>query len=267
MTRTIATAALLACTLFVLPQPGPAGAEALGEEQWVELELRGWAPTLSGSVRSSETAVLGNDVDYARTLGVDTRQNFFWPRAAFHFAESHRLTASLLHMNYAGDSTVTQAFTFAGTTFPVSEAVHSEIQFTQLTGGYQFDLVKFPRFSVNLNLQAHLLDLDAEVRGNTLGTVKEDITVPVPTIGGGVRIWPFEWMKLSGDFNIFKAGVSGFRGELIDSEASLTISPWKWVGLGVGYRYFRGIARDTDSNDQIDWLQQGPFVAIVVRPF
>lgn len=255
---------LLVGQLPALPQ---AGAEPRGEDQWLELELRGWAPTLSGSARSTANGGTATDVDYDETLGMDTRENFYWPRATFHFAENHRLVASWLHVQYGGDTTVSRQFSFGGTTFTAGEGIHSELELTELTGGYQYDLLKFSRLSANLNLQVHVLDLEAKVRGNTLGSVREQITAPIPTIGGGLRLWPWEWLKVSGDFNIFKASASGFEGELIDSEAMLVISPWNWIGLGAGYRYWRGLARDTDSNDRIDWLQQGPFFTIVLRPF
>ncbi|MEK6617359.1 MAG: hypothetical protein AABY90_01555, partial [Nitrospirota bacterium] len=79
------------------------------------------------------------------------------------------------------------------------------------------------------------------------------------------QAWPVDWLKMSADFNIFKLGVSGFKGELIDSQTALTISPWEWLGLSVGYRYYRIIARDTASSDRADWLQKGPYAGIMVR--
>ncbi|MGH7255357.1 MAG: hypothetical protein ACREI3_06225, partial [Nitrospirales bacterium] len=130
---------------------------------------------------------------------------------------------------------------------------------------YQYDVLKFSHVAANLNLQVHYLDIEAEIRGATLGTEKERFQVPIPTIGAGVQIWPLEWVKLHGELNIFKLGVSGFRGELIDGQGAVVVSPWEWVGVSVGYRYFRIIARDTDSGDRADWLQKGPYVSVMVR--
>ncbi len=236
-----------------------------GENAWIELELRGWGPTLKGSVQSSSTGLPGSTLDFASTLGVNTRQNFYLPKLSLHFAENHRIWASYLNMQYAGDKTITQQFNFGGQTFTVGESTHTELKFKEIAGGYQYDFLKFSRFAANLNLQVHYLDIEAQVRGNTVGTVKETIQVPIPTIGGGLQIWPHDWVKISAEFNIFKLGVSGFKGELIDSQGALTISPWDWVGLSVGYRYFRVIARDTDKGDRADWLQKGPYIGIMAR--
>jgi hypothetical protein len=196
---------------------------------------------------------------------VNTQQNFWWPKATLHFADRHRLFVSYLDMRYAGDKTITQSFTFGGTTYTANEPVHSQIQFRETVFGYQYDFLKFSRVALNFNLQVHYLDIETEVRGATLGTEKESFQVPIPTIGGGVQIWPTDWLKLSGDFNVFKLGIPGAKGELIDSQAAVTISPMEWIGLSAGYRYFKILARDTDSNDRADWLQKGPYVSLMLR--
>ncbi len=242
-----------------------AQASPRGEDMWIELELRGWAPTLSASVQSSETSTIGDEIDLESTLGVNTRQNFLWPKATLHFADRHRLSVSYLKMQYEGDKTVTQQFTFGGTTFTVGEAIHSELDFKELVAEYRYDFLKFSRLAASANLQARYLDIDAEVRGATLGTKKEDFQVPLPTIGVGIRVWPVEWLKVNGDFNIFKLGISAYEAEVIDSQAALTFSPWDWVGLSVGYRYYRVLLQDTDSGDRADWFQKGPYLAVTAR--
>jgi len=168
-------------------------------------------------------------------------------------------------MQYAGDKTVTQEFTFGGTTFPISEATHSEIDFKELEAEYRYDFLKFSWLAASANLQVRYLDIDAEVRGVSQGTRKEDFQVPVPTIGVGIRVWPVEWLKVNGDFNIFKLGISAYEAELINSQAAVTFSPWDWVGLSVGYRYYRVLLQDTDSADRADWFQKGPYLAVTAR--
>lgn len=236
-----------------------------GENAWVEIELRGWAPTLRGTVQSSATSLIGTNLSLGDTLGVNTTRQFVWPRATLHFARNHRIWASYLDMQYAGDTTLGQTITFGGFTFNVNQAVHTELDFKEVAGGYQYDWLKFSKFASNLNLQLHYLDMAAKLRSAATGTVSESIKAPVPTIGGGVQLWPVDWLKLHGEFNLFKLGVSGFKGELIDSQAALTVSPWEWLGASIGYRYYRIIARDTKSDDRADWLQHGPYVSVMVR--
>lgn len=236
-----------------------------GEDSWVELEVRGWAPSLRGTVQSSSTSVIGSNLSLGDTLGIDTSRQFVWPKATLHFAKNHRIWASYLDMQFAGDKTITQTINFGGRQFTAAESVHSELNFKEIAAGYQYDWLKFSKFASHLNLQVHYLDIAARLRSNVVGTVSESVKAPIPTIGGGVQIWPVNWLKLHGDFNVFKLGVSGFKGEMIDSQAALTVSPKEWIGASIGYRYYRIIARDTDSGDRADWLQHGPFVSVMVR--
>ncbi len=244
-----------------------AQASPRGEGMSIELEIRAWMPTLSASIQSSETSTIGDEVDLESTLGVDTRQNFLWPKVTLHFADRHRLSVSYLNMRYSGDKIVTQEFTFGGITFNVDEAIHSEVNFDELAAEYQYDFLKFSWLAASANLQARYLDIEGEVRGATQGTSKEDFQVPVPTIGVGIRVWPVEWLKVSGDFNVFKLGISAYEAEVIDSEAALTFSPWAWdwFGLSVGYVYYRVLLQDTDSGDRADWFQKGPYAAATAR--
>ena len=157
-------------------------------------------------------------MNFDSTLGVNTQQSFVWPKATLHFADRHWLLVSYLNMQYGGDKTITQTINFGGKIFIASTAVHSELDFKEIVFGYQYDFLKFSRLAANLNLQVHYLDIEAQLPSVVIGTANEDFQVPVPTIGGGIQAWPVDWLKMSADFNIFKLGVSGFKGELIDSQ-------------------------------------------------
>ena len=74
-----------------------------GENAWVELELRGWAPSLNGTIQSSTTSSIGTNLNLGDNLGVDTTRQFYWPKATLHFAKNHRIWASYLDMQFAGD--------------------------------------------------------------------------------------------------------------------------------------------------------------------
>ncbi len=267
LSRIVLLVALWSLTGLTAAHAEEKGKEAVptGEDSWVELEVRGWAPTLRGTVQSSSTSMIGTDLSLGDTLGMDTSRQFVWPKATLHFAKNHRIWASYLDMQYSGDKTLTQTVTFGGQQFMATQSVHSELNFKEMVGGYQYDWLKFSKFASNLNLQVHYLDIDAKLRSNAVGMVTESVKAPIPTIGAGVQVWPVDWLKLHGDFNIFKLGVAGFKGEMIDSQAALTVSPWEWLGTSVGYRYYRVIARDTESGDRADWLQHGPYVSIIAR--
>lgn len=255
----------VACLLACLPPP--ASAQLKGEDKWVELELRGWAPTFSGSIQSAANGNVGADLDFASQLGIDTQQNFLLPKLIPRLPDRHRLTAHYMAIQYAGDSVLEQEVNFGGTTFRIGEQIRAEFDLKQGGLTYEYDVLKYERFAAFLSLRLDVLSIEAEVRGDLIGTRRESATVPVPTGGGGLRIWPFDWLKIGGRVSGIKGGVAGYEGELVDAEAFAAVSPWHWLGLGVGYRYYRGIGRDEETGDQLDWLQKGPFVSLILRPF
>lgn len=247
--------------------PGVAVAQPNGEDKWVELELRGWAPTFKGTMTSSANGNAGTDLNFESQLGIDTQQSFYWPRLLPKFADRHRLAVSYLRMQYAGDSVLNQTISFGGSTFTIGEPIRAEFEITQAGLAYEYDFLKYDRFATFVGLRMDVLRIEAEVRGDTMGTRREGATVPVPTPGAGVRVWPFDWLKIGGKIHGIKGGVAGYEGELIDAEAFATVSPWNWLGLGVGYRYYKGDGRDENGGDRLNWLQKGPFVSLIIRPF
>ena|SRR5437667_7329110 len=236
-----------------------------GHEAWIELELQGLPPTVNWFVHSSQGDSIGTNANVTDVLGLDTQQRFFWPKAILHFADRHHLSISNLDLQNAGANTLKTPITFGGTSFILPDTIHSQLEFKEIIAGYQYDFLKFSGFSANLNLQVHYLDIHGEVQSEMLGTAKVDFQAPVPTIGGGIQLWQTDWLKVNTGFNIFKMDVSGFKGEMIDTQGAVTISPWDWLGISAGYRYFRIIVLDPSSEDRTDWLQKGPYLAIVGR--
>jgi hypothetical protein len=235
-----------------------------GENSRFEFELRGWSPTLSGRLQASDKGNPGNRLRLDEDLGVNTQQSFFWPKATLRLAQRHRLSVSYLGMRYSGDKTLTQDFNFAGGVYTAGMRTHTQIDFKEIVAGYQYDYLIGKALMTYVNLQVHYLDFKGEVSTDT-STVKRDFQAPVPTIGTGLRVYPFPWLKLSGEFNVFKMGIAGKKGELLDGQAAMTISPWERFGISLGYRYFRVIAVDTEVDNRVDWLQEGPYASVLVR--
>ena len=210
---------------------------------------------------------MGADLDFESQLGIDTQQNFLLPKLIPKLGDRHRLSMHYMAIQYAGDSTLDEQVNFGGTTFTIGEAIRAEFDIKQGGLTYEYDVVKYDHFGAFLSARLDVLRIEAEVRGNTIGTRREGATVPVPTAGGGFQWWPFDWLKIGARASGIKGGVAGYEGELVDAEGFVVISPWDWLGLGAGYRYYRGNGRDEDTGDQLDWLQKGPFISLIIRPF
>lgn len=265
---------------------------ALQKSWWVEPQANWWFPSLHAKFLSSTASAPGTALNPNSDLGMSTTRNFVWPSLTIQPAERHRLILSYLPMHYGGDKTLTQNIAFAGQTFAAGSSLHSDMSFTDASATYAYDVLRGSAGTLFLDVQVHYLDISTRLQGTTGGSkvdIEKRLQAPIPTIGGGVRTAAVYGLSLDGDFNIFKLGIPGFKGELIDSQIGVKLDPLAWaksnpgvlcnpfspsmcftpeadrVALTGGFRYFRVLERDTRGLTQLDWLQKGPYVGLSIR--
>lgn len=260
---------------------------------WVEPQVNWWFPSLHAKFLSSSANAPGTSLSPNSDLGMNTTRNFLWPSLTVQPADRHRLTLSYLPMHYGGDKTLTQNIAFAGRTFASGSSLHSDLSFTDISATYAYDVARGAAGNFYLDVQVHYLDVSNRLQGTIGGgkvEVERRLQAPIPTIGGGIRTASvYGLFSLDGDFNIFKLGIPGFKGELIDSQVGIKLDPLAWakqnpgricnpfapsmcfspeadrVALTGGFRYFRVLERDTRGMTQLDWLQKGPYVGLSIR--
>lgn len=260
---------------------------------WVEPKARWWFPALHAKILTSAGGSPGTSLQPDSDLGIKTSRNFIWPMLTAQLAERHRVVLSYLPMQYGGNRTLTQNVSFAGYQFLSGAALQSTLNLTDASVTYQYDVLRAAPGTAYLSIQARYLEMKTRLQG-TAGSTRVDLekqlSVPIPTIGGGLRTNSWYGLSLNGDFNIFKMGISGYKGELIDSQVGLTFNPlalWKTpprelcstfaptlclpfspdnVAISTGYRYFHALARDRGANPtQMDWLLKGPYLDISIK--
>jgi len=261
---------------------------------WVEPQARWWLPTLHAKTFSSAGGASGSSLNLDSDLGVKTSRNFIWPILTAQLAERHRVVFSYLPMQFGGNRNLTQTTNIAGFQFQAGASINSVINVTDASITYQYEFLRAAPGSAHVNLQGRYLEMNSRYQvtsGGSTVDINKPIVFPLPTIGGGLRTNPWHGLSLSGDFNVFKLGISGFKGQLIDSQIGLTFNPlalWKSpprelcstlaptlclpfspdeLAISTGYRYFRATATTTANMGQtsMDWIQQGPYFDISIR--
>ncbi len=229
----------------------------------IELQARGWNPTLNGVIQFG--GVTASNLNFSNDLGVDTQKWFFWPKISLTAAERHHFSVNYLDMNLTGDKRLTQAITFGTSTFNINAPVRTEIEFKEVLVGYQYDFLTGSWVTAKVNLQVHYVKFNSQLQSPGVGSPQGTFEMAIPTIGPGLKISPYRWVQLEGHFNLFKAGIPGKRGQLLEGQAALTVSPWTWLNLSIGYRYFKLIGQDTDVGNRLDWLQKGIYIGLASR--
>jgi hypothetical protein len=103
--------------------------------------------------------------------------------------------------------------------------------------------------------------VDVELKAPALAiSEKEDKTIAIPMIGLIGRVYPVQWVNLTGKVSGMPLGSYGY---VIDAEASLNINPFQYVGISGGYRYLQADLKY--DNNLSDFKLNGPFVALNIR--
>jgi len=273
-------------------EPPSSGADP-SPSWWVQPQARWWFPSLRATVLSSVAGSPGTSLSPDSDLGIKTSRNFLYPMLTAQWAERHRLVLSYLTMQYGGNKTLAQDISFAGYQFSSGTALQSTMNLTDASATYQYDVWRAAPGTAYVSVQARYLEMKTRLQGMAGGIradLQKQLSIPLPTIGGGLRTNPWYGLSLNGEFNIFKMGISGYKGELIDSQVGLTWNPlalWNFpsrelcstlaprlclpfkpdgIAVSTGYRYFRVLARDTGANPtQMDWLLKGPYLDISMK--
>jgi hypothetical protein len=94
------------------------------------------------------------------------------------------------------------------------------------------------------------------------GTEAEDVTAPLPHLGGA---FSYAFMpNISASINLigFAIELDDIEGSLIEADADITWYPWRHFGIGTGVRYFRTDVKSTgsDLNGKFKFEYFGPVV-------
>jgi hypothetical protein len=229
----------------------------------------GWAPQLSGELRldgagTGTTLDLKDDLDLEDSL----------PDGVVPFVEAfvrlgkNRLSLAGASVDYSGSNVLASPIDFGGESFLGN--VHSSLKYSMVDLAYERNLLDLENWAAGFSVSA-IVDvkyLTGEVKmHDATNSVKESFSVPMPLLGLGAHIGIL--------LDLLEARVRavgmGYRGNrVIDAFGEIVLSPFPFVDLGVGYRYFQFKA---DSEDIIggsggmafDYTQAGPYVNLTLK--
>ena len=246
--------------LLVLLARGPAFA------QIVEFEARYWITDLhSGSVKTKDNEITGNDVDFHDDLGLKANGSPEGRLSVFTGPNSQiRLTYN--HLTFSGDKVLTRTVTFQNQTFATADRVITDLDIHYGRLGWIWQPLNIPgllKFGGMFEVKGFVADASLRTRGNT-PEIKESGTFPlvVPTLGLALDLTPppLPMLHIFGEVSGLPAGS---LGHIVDAEVGLRYIPIRFFTVSAGYRIFDiGIGR----NDDVAQLTlRGPFVGMSFR--
>jgi hypothetical protein len=270
---------LLATILFTVTIAARAEAQfnvpdpATAENFHVELGLMFWPPDPGIEIQTGGLAALGvARVDFVREFQLlDDRFSEF--RAVIKAGRKHKIRIAHVAFNYNQQTTLQRTILFGGATFPVTVPVTADLNWDLWRFGYEWDFVAADRGLVGFITELKQNHLTADLSATGFGTEASDVTAPIITLGGIVRVYPHRTFSLTAEYTGFK--VFGWVRTLTDRiaedlEASMhdfdlygTVNFGSHVGAQIGYR--RVTADYAVDDDEGDLKMTGPYFGGVVR--
>lgn len=192
--------------------------------------------------RGSTTGI-GANIDFSQTLGGDTSTDALRIDALYRFNEHHGLGFSWYRVGLAGSTTLDQQIQIEDLTINAGATTNTSLGLNlyRLLYNYSFyrsekvELAVSPGlYMANINF---LLSAQGTING-VLGaatTIKEQLTLPLPSIGGLVNynITPRLQSQIRGDF--FYVQVGDFVGSMFEFYAGLEYRAFKHFAVGAAY--------------------------------
>lgn len=202
---------------------------------------------------------LGTEVDLEKGMDFDSSTNLT-AEVALQYGD-FRLSAGYLPIQIKGAGTNLD-FDFNDIRFNGAVAGRIDADIYDLAICYYLiNMDDLPsRFQLGLEVSTKIVAADMQVTEAVTGlTESVSDTLPIPTVGGRVRVALSDFIGLVG-----RAGYMAYSGNsFLDAEAQLEFSPLPLVGVYAGYRYF-DINVD-ESDILLDAQFKGPFAGAFVR--
>jgi len=203
----------------------------------IEASVGFWHPRTDIVVASDGGGLQGTSINLRQDTGL-TDGHFPVVSLALRVAARHKVRFEYLPIAYESSATLTRDLVFTGVTYPRGAAIGSTFDWKSYGAGYEYDFLVKPRWAAGLIVEARQTDIQERLSSASATQVRRT-RVPVPVVGGTVRVDPAEHFSLSVELTGFKVPNSADRhygGHYADLKVLGTIHVTSHVGAQAGYR-------------------------------
>jgi len=222
-----------------------AATEAFAQDGMIVGKARRWRAEISGNVEADDSGSDGSNVDLKSTFGLDNEEDFDEFHVTMGLPLIGRFNLQFLEGGFDGSRTVTNDFTFAGTTYTASTQISTELDFKVYTLLWQFG-ASTPGVigaDVGAGFIAGLkyFEVDAVVQESSGGQREEmELKAPIPVFGAYFRMNLAKFLAIEVQAHGLKVPDSfgqEVKGLLYDGTIALDAKIGPLFG-GIGYRLF-----------------------------
>ena len=232
-----------------------------------------FAPRLDTKVRrDSSTGIVGTEIDFESTLGMDDSARLPLILGYYRFAKRHRLGFQYFRLDRNGDSVDSAPIRFGDVVIPANFPVSSFFDVDVYALNYSYSFIHDGRKELAFNVGLQLQDVEVGIAGNIgpgLLVEEADVFAPLPTFGGSFDYafndkWIFTSMLGVFAVEIDLGDDSDLSGEIVQFNTGLVWKGFDNVGFALQYNYFN-VDVDVDDSDWVGFLRyeyRGPVLAV-----
>jgi len=226
----------------------------------------------------------GPPIDIEDVLGIEESKTVAWGGISWHFARRHSVEAEFFVLNRS--ASVTQPFEpplQVGDIFIESGTVATSYDTGVQRLTYGYSAIRSERSDLRLQAGLHFASLkvnfgiegaicDPTTTPSTppgcppLGTAteNEDVSSPLPHFGASYSYALTPTLALNVGAMGFALEVDGIDGSILEVDADIAWQPFRHVGFGAGYRFFRldVESQGSELNGQFGFEYGGPMVYV-----
>jgi hypothetical protein len=229
------------------------------ENYKLRLEAFTWGSTIEGQIQKGFGTTSGTLLDLNDDLGVGNERTWAGD-ASIQFAPGLKLRGSYTEIEYSGDTTARQNFTFGDDQYFVGEHVVTSIKGKYYTAALEWDFVKKPQGFLGVFLGAKILDGDFVVVAPESG--KRDVESGIgglPVLGIATRLYSGKRFSAETEYSGMTIGSRGSVWELYLS-ARFHLSD-RLAAMG-GYRRLRIRGEPTEGRDFVEVRLSGAIFGV-----
>jgi hypothetical protein len=218
---------------------------ATGETYHVEIGGLFWNPKPEVVISSESLGILGDEVDFVNTLGIE-QTRFKQLKLALRPGKKHKLRFEYTPIEYTAQRTIDTSFVFNGQRYNVGLPVATELEWKAYRFGYEWDFLYMSRGFAGVLLDVKYTDVSASLTANVLGSSGTEFAraqAPIPAIGFIGRGYVVPNISITGEFSFFKLpekalSSDDYSARYYDFDLYGTVNFTDNFGAQLGYRSF-----------------------------
>jgi hypothetical protein len=228
------------------------------------LAVGGFFAGVDSSVRvDSNSGVRGTGLDLEDDLGLDSNSVSPYLYFRWRYHPVHRVELEYYELLRDGTSIMQRDFRFGNITGSAGVGVRTkfDVRIGRITYGYDIFKDQKKEFGILAGMHVTSAKVQSQFGGNftidgvasfsdSVATEESGITFPLPHVGTFFAYSFTPALSTQLDLLLFKIEVAGFKGSLVESNATLHYQFARNFGIGAGLKFYQFRVEDTGFSDR-----------------